>query len=71
MRVSKLPPIQPSRYGRENRKFWSQIALAAMGEFFWPFFVNGTSEETIGVMMGIFGPIGNFFPLTVCRLEQY
>ena len=32
MRVSKLPPIRPSRYGRENGKCWSQIALAAMRE---------------------------------------
>ena len=32
MRVSKLPPIRPSRYGHEKRKCWSQIALAAMGE---------------------------------------
>ena len=32
MRVSKLPPIRPSRYGPENRKCWSQIALAGIGE---------------------------------------
>ena len=31
MRVSKLPSIRPSRYGREKRKCWSQIALAGMG----------------------------------------
>ena len=29
MRVSKLPPIRPSRCGREKRKCWSQIALAS------------------------------------------
>ena len=33
--------------------------------------MNGTSYETLRVVMGIFGPIGNFFSLTVCRLEQY
>ena len=31
MRVSELPSICTSRYGREKRKCWSQIALASMG----------------------------------------
>ena len=31
MRVPKLPPNQPSRYGREKRKCLSQIALAGIG----------------------------------------
>ena len=30
MRVSKFPPNRPSRYGREKRKCWSQIALVPM-----------------------------------------
>ena len=31
MRVLEFPSIRPSRYGREKRKCWSQIALAGMG----------------------------------------
>ena len=32
MRVSKLPQIRLSRYGREKWKCWSQIALVPMAE---------------------------------------
>ena len=32
MRVPNLPLIRPSRYGRENRKCWSQKVLAGMGK---------------------------------------
>ena len=31
MRVSKLPPIRLSRYGREKRKCWSQLSIGAYG----------------------------------------
>ena len=31
MRVSKIPPIRPSRYGHEKRKCWSQFSAGPFG----------------------------------------
>ena len=41
MQVSKLGPNRPSRYGRQKRKCWSQIALAGMGKSGFPALPRG------------------------------
>ena len=60
-----LPSIRPSRYGREKRQCWSQIALAPMGEkrIFRLFRVIGAMYQKIIPLFDFLGPKLNFFSL--------
>ena len=73
MRVSEFPSTQMLRYGRENRKCWSQIALASMGgkQVFFPSYVIGASCQNIMAPTDCQWPQQNCYSRAVCTLDQY